>query len=302
MPKTTYIERLIRSIDDLEDKDRQQLVDHVLGLSLSVSEQRRKAIKIGFVPDLYDEIKTARANWNQITGLRVDNWVIDRMTMGLAPGELTIIGGATSNGKTALAMNMAANIAKQGKIILFITLEMTKRELGVRFNIIMGDQDFDTYMANLAWQEEDEMDWRSIDALIEAARRDCNADIVFIDHLHYFSRDSDNTAEDLGRVTKEIKKNAIRHNIPVVLISHTRKTMDKKSSKTDLNDLRGSSYIAQDADIVLMVHQEKDRNNCIFVTLNKNRNRYGCRIGSSYEMEFRNLRIWEPARNDKFGK
>ena len=123
------------------------------------------------------------------------------------------------------------------------------------------------------------------------------------DERNYFTRELKNAAEDLGNITKELKKNAIRHNIPIILISHTRKAPDSHTTKTGINDLRGSSYIAQDADIVLMVERNmKDFPEDIIVTLGKNRNRYGCKVGTFYNMKFQELRVIEPSINPRFDK
>ena len=54
---------------------------------------------------------------------------IDRMTGGFQPGNLIVLGGRTSQGKTSLAVNFAYNLAVSGKKVLFVSLEMTKSEL-----------------------------------------------------------------------------------------------------------------------------------------------------------------------------
>lgn len=298
MDNTKYV---LQRIDDMKQDERDKITEHILGLAAGAARSRNKEIEIGYVPDLYREIKTQYANWGKLVGLKTGNWVIDKMTMGLAPGEVTVIGGATSNGKTALALNIAANIAMQGRNILFVTLEMTHEELGIRFMKIMGDK-FESYMANLFWQKNDELNWKSVDGLIRKAKEEAKVDLVVIDHLHYFTRELTNVAEDLGNITKEFKKNAIRHKLPIILISHTRKAPDSHTTKTGINDLRGSSYIAQDADIVLMVHRDPQYPSDIFVSLEKNRNRFGVPVGTGYSFKFTDLRVEEPAFNPKFGQ
>lgn len=296
------VKYLLQRIEDMSAEEKSVVTEHILGLAADTAKKRKEEIKLGFMPDKYGEILEHYNNWGKVIGLRSGNWVLDRMTMGLAPGELIVVGGATSNGKTALSMNIAANVAMQGRNVLFVTLEMTHRELGVRFKKIMGDK-FEEYMANIFWQENDELNWKSIDGLIKAAIDDAQCELVVIDHLHYFTRELKNAAEDLGNITKELKKNAIRHNIPIILISHTRKAPDSHTTKTGINDLRGSSYIAQDADIVLMVERNmKDFPEDIIVTLGKNRNRYGCKVGTFYNMKFQELRVIEPSVNPRFDK
>jgi hypothetical protein len=70
---------------------------------------------------------------------------------------------------------------------------------------------------------------------------------------------------------EELKKNAEMHDVPIILISHVRKTA--KGESAGIDDLRGSSYIAQDADVVLMVGRDADDQSKLFVRIEKNRNR-----------------------------
>lgn len=289
-------------IETLKPVDKVKLYEYVLGASVDAAKSAAKELEFNMMIDYHDEIEFRMKNWGKIMGLHTGNWVLDRMTMGLAPGELTVIGGATSNGKTALSMNIAANVAKQGKSVLFVTLEMTHGEAGVRFRKILGEEQYLNTAANIFFQKNDELSWKSIDGLVRKAKEEAECELVVIDHLHYFTREVQNVADELGNITKELKKNAIRHQLPIILISHTRKAPDSHTRKTGINDLRGSSYIAQDADIVLMVERNlKEFPNDIIVTLEKNRNRYGCKVGTSYHFEFRELKVIEPSRNDRFG-
>lgn len=288
-------------IEALKPADQVKLYEYVLGASVETAKSARAELEFEMLADYHDEIEFRMKNWGKIMGLHTGNWVLDRMTMGLAPGELIIIGGATSNGKTVLSMNIAANVAKQGKSVLFVTLEMTHGEAGVRFRKILGEEQYDKCGATIFFQKNDELSWHSIDGLIRKAKEEADCELVVIDHLHYFTREIQNIADELGNITKELKKNAIRHQLPIILISHTRKAPDSHTRKTGINDLRGSSYIAQDADIVLMVERNlKEFPNDIIVTLEKNRNRYGCKVGTSYHFEFRELKVIEPSRNDRF--
>lgn len=290
-------------IEALKPADQVKLYEYVLGASVETAKSARAELEFEMLADYHDEIEFRMKNWGKIMGLHTGNWVLDRMTMGLAPGELIVIGGATSNGKTALSMNIAANIAKQGKSVLFVTLEMTHGEAGVRFRKILGEEQYDKCGATIFFQKNDELSWHSIDGLIRKAKEEADCELVVIDHLHYFTREIQNIADELGNITKELKKNAIRHQLPIILISHTRKAPDSHTRKTGINDLRGSSYIAQDADIVLMVERNlKEFPNDIIVTLEKNRNRYGCKVGTSYHFEFRELKVIEPSKNDRFNE
>ena len=296
--KYNPVKNIVDRINDLDKSEQDEIAEHILGISAEKAISRNKEISIEMMSDYIDDIEAQYHNWGKLVGLNTGYWILDKMTMGLAPGELIIVAGATSNGKTMLALNISANIVKAGKSVLFVTLEMTKTEIGIRFKNIIGEN-YAECASLIFWQKNDELNWKSVDGLIQKAVEEAKVDLVVIDHLHYFSRELQNVAEDLGRITKEFKKNAIRHNIPITLISHTRKG-EGRTTKTGINDLRGSSYIAQDADIVLMVHKDKDFKDDIIVTLEKNRNRHGVDIGSDYHFKQQGLKLLDPGVNEKF--
>lgn len=278
---------------------QQEFEDYVLGVTADKSVRKRKQFEFDSLDAWLDDINDRYRNWGKIVGLTTGYWPIDKMTMGLAPGEVIVVGGATSNGKTAFCINIAANLAKENRRILFVTLEMTHAEIGSRFKKILGD-DFDDAMANIILQKSDELDWRSVDGLMKKAKEEADVSLVIIDHLHYFTRSLQNVAEDLGNITKEFKKNAIRHGLPVILISHTRKGSGSDETRTGINDLRGSSYIAQDADIVLMVERNREMMDKIIVRLEKNRNRHGVNVGAEYYLDFIETKVLNPSFNAKF--
>lgn len=212
-------------------------------------------------------------NWGKMQGLTTGFPSIDQLTLGLAGGELIIVAGPTSRGKTLLSMNIANNLAQRGYKTLFVTLEMTHEELTSRYMFANDGWEttgFKTVAENTIFQVNDELDWKDIDGLIENAKERLGVDLVVIDHLHYFTRELANVAEDLGRITKEFKKNAIRYDIPVILISHIRKLA--KDEELSGDSLRGSSLIAQDADIVLLVNRDPETNE-MGILMDKNRNR-----------------------------
>ena len=223
--------------------------------------------------DFVDEAEERYKNRDKVQGLSTGFPSIDQLTMGLVEGELIIIAGPTSKGKTLLSMHIANNVAKYGGRVLFVTLEMTKAELTSRYMYVNGGKDspdFSLVAANTVFQENDELDWKDIDGLIQNAKQELDVDLVIIDHLHYFARDIKNASEELGKITMTFKKNAIRHKLPIILISHIRKLGKDEDLSGD--SLRGSSLIAQDSDIVLMVNRDPETNQ-MGVLIDKNRNR-----------------------------
>lgn len=234
---------------------------------------KQNKYQVSSMLDHIEEAEDRYKNRDQVQGLSSGFPSIDKLTMGLVAGELIVVAGPTSKGKTLLSMHIANNVAKKGGRVLFVTLEMTKAEMTSRYMYINGGSatnDFHTVAANTVFQENDELDWKDIDGLIQNAKEQLDVDLVIIDHLHYFARDIKNIAEELGKITMTFKKNAIRHNLPIILISHIRKM--QKDEDLSLEALRGSSLIGQDSDIVLLVNRDPETNQ-MGVLVDKNRNR-----------------------------
>lgn len=258
--------RIKRMLQELEPEARQKIWLDLSEQMEELEETQEEKTELMHLGDIGEDIIEGYKNFGKVVGLSTGYPSLDKLTKGLEKGEVTVIAGKTSHGKSALGINIAHKVSEAGKTVLFLTLEMTKKELGQRLYHISDKKDPAEW--NILSQVRDELDWKNIDAVMENAVEN-GVDLVVIDHLHYFTRELENTAEDLGRVTKEIKKNAIRHELPIILISHVRKT----NKEANIEDLRGSSYIAQDADIVLMVYRKKSEPENFYVEIQKNRNR-----------------------------
>lgn len=275
------LERMFKKLTQEEQQEVWLKFSEVMeGYSKKAAEQ----FQLELMSDYTDEAIERNKNFGKMQGLSSGYPSIDELTKGFVDGELTVIAGKTSYGKTTLAINIANKVAQSGVPVLFVTLEMTKPEITSRFmNINGGNNEQYTNVANItAFQVTSELNWKSIDGLVGKFVKDFTNGLIIIDHLHYFTRELENVAEDLGRVTKELKKNAQDHKVPILLISHVRKT--GKGESAGIDDLRGSSYIAQDADIVLMVGRKKEDTTTLKVFIEKNRNR-----GYNYQENFADM-------------
>lgn len=266
MSDSSYLNKLIAQLNE-EQRENLWLE---LGKQLTdLPAKQQSKIEIGYMSELSDEIHEFHKNFGKFQGLTSGYRKIDQqLTKGFLKGEMTVLAGHTSNGKSAMAINMAERLARQHHKVMFVTLEMTILELGSRFEQVHGKQVKDI---EIMYQKNDELDWHDVDGLIENAVGK-GAEIVFIDHLHYFVRDTEHQNESLAMISKEIKKNAIRHNIPIVLLAQTRKGA-KDKQEYGIDDIMGSGAIVQDADIVLFVRRDKEDPDILTMQGAKNRNR-----------------------------
>lgn len=264
-------DHILKSLSDSEAEDMlfKLMERRPLDDITAERETRTKVVPIG---NFIEEAKQLYANRGRVQGLSTGIKKIDEMTQGMLGGELILIGGQSHHGKTQLATNIAYNVARQGKLVTFVTLEMTKPQITERFMQVAGTDEIGDLP--IEFQEAMNLDYRDISFLVGKAKRR-GSQLVLIDHLHYFVRDAENQSNEIGTIVKNFSEFSKVHDIPVILISHVTKLPWNK--RPDLNDFRDSSFIGQDADIAIMVwadmrekSKEEDR---VEILLRKNRPR-----------------------------
>ncbi len=174
---------------------------------------------------------------------------------GFKQGELIIISGPTANGKTTFAQTLTYHLASNGVSSLWFSYEMGLREIWEKFTAMGVDEKFLAYVPFKL--TNDRLDWIE-KKIIEAKVFGVKA--VFIDHLGFLSgtpkKMTDNFSQNLsaylGSICREIKIMAVKHDMMIFVIAHTRKT-----EKPSLNDISSSAGIAQEANTVFIVWRER---------------------------------------------
>lgn len=272
---------LVRKLEDIlsgEEEEISYAVKVLLQRQIEKSSDTRKEQGIVLGNEVTDSAVALHLARNKgVRGLSSGFRSIDKMTKGFVSGEVTIISARTSVGKTMLALNIAKNVVTNGTPVLFVTLEMTQAQLMERYITMTGGLKnklpTDEYhqIAGLTFmQEHEKVDPNSIDGIIKNAT-DNGAGLVVLDHLHYFSRGEKN--DDTEKISKELSRTAKKYNVPIIAIAHTRKYVGTGSPKdTTIDDIRGASFISQDADIVLMLNRDGKKPDELRVKVWKNRN------------------------------
>lgn len=247
-----------------------------------VRAARKKRSERVPIQDYIEEAKIIQRAAGTVQGLSTGFKGTDMLTLGMTPGELIVVSGPPSSGKTQLTTHWSYHNAKANKKVLFVTMEMTKPQMTERFMGAAGTDLSELAHGIIEYQKEDELASVDINYLVSDAVKS-GTELVVIDHLQYFSDDSDeNEARQLGRICKDFKLAAVKCKVPVVLIVHITKLKDGK--KPTGNDLRGSSLIRQHADQLILVYRDERPNattleaNTVEVTNWKNRLR-GLRPG-----------------------
>jgi len=264
MAKENYfgVKSRIQGIEDILD-DPKQL------------EDIKEKTDIALASEYYEEAKEYAKTYGKFSGLRLGFSELDRLTGSFLPGEVMVIGGGTGYGKSLLAQNIAYKVALQGMMTLFITLEMTKEQTLSRMLLMCKDEREEAAVQSLvAFQRASNVTDKDVGILMKKASEG-GMSLVILDHLHFLPRGTDNVRTEISRITKHFKECSVEYKIPVILLCHVSRSLEK-GEKPDLRHLKESSSIEQDADMVGFVYRDKskpDRKNIMEFYMRKNRSR-----------------------------
>lgn len=225
-------------------------------------------------------------------GLRVDTGFkrLDNILEGMWGGNLVIIGARPSVGKTAYSLAMAENAARKGHKVLFYSLEMLYDELFERYlckdarvpltKIIkrdMNEEDLAKYVHACEWLSGlpitiiDKPNVTVQDIRAEA-RTSTDVDIIFIDHIGLLKAygNYQNRNLELGAISRELKNLASELRIPIVVMAQLNRGR-QETDEPQLNDLRDSGELEQNASKVIMIWKQDIENNIRGVKVAKNR-------------------------------
>lgn len=299
----TRVERELDNLRDWSSEDRKELRTRLFDELYDEKEEARRLAEIIPLEKNKEDLEKWIKESGKLKGVTTGYWTLDRMTAGLCGGDLDIIAAPSSTGKTLLCVNMMARQIALGHKVVFVTLEMSQREIAQRLYSIMTPNYYDFFMQDkpILVQKEYRMPYESVRYVAEQAK-EWGAEVIYIDHLHYFSRSMQNQAEGLGIITQEFKRVAVEYDIPIVLVSQMRKT---EGNRPTGEDLRGSALIKQDADIVLILDKNQDQMRIdgtidnVRVTLDKNRDRLIWKIGSEVTLWKYGLDLREDDYNER---
>lgn len=210
---------------------------------------------------------------NRPTGYSTGLVELDAMMNGLWPGNLTVIGGRPGQGKTALALCIAAHLAlKQRLEVQFFSLEMTSSELALRLACSLSDVSSSSLRRGHISEAErarfakvvskiadlplsiDDSAALAIGELCARARAK-KPGVVFVDYLGLLHSEQrhEKRYQEVGHIAKSLKTLAKTLQVPVILLSQLR----RDSGRPQLTDLRESGDIEAHADVVLFVYREE---------------------------------------------
>lgn len=284
------LRQLILLSHDLSSKayDDQQGVDEILDAAeQSIFKITQKRLKGGFVHldpilhESFEALDAKSAKGGLITGVPSGLAELDNLTAGFHPGELIVIAGRPSMGKTALALTIARNAAVDNKHgVGIFSLEMANQELAMR--MLCAEARVNSHLVRTGNLPQKQ--WKNLSLhvgkLAEApiyiddtpaitvlevrskARRllaEHNIEMIIVDYLQLMQgpRNVENRQQEISTITRSLKALAKELSIPVVALSQLSRAVEQRTDKRPiLSDLRESGAIEQDSDVVMFLYRE----------------------------------------------
>jgi replicative DNA helicase len=236
------------------------------------------------VVQLLDRVEEMSQNPNDITGVPTGFFDLDRMTSGMQAGDLIVLAARPSMGKTALAINIAENVAlNEGLPVAVFSMEMGASQLAIRIVGSIGRIDQTRLRTGKLLDEE----WPRLTEAVERLRnvslsidetpgltpselrasarrlaRNCGKlGLVVVDYLQLMSgssgTDGDNRATELGEISRGLKMLAKELQCPVIALSQLNRGVEQRTDKRPMmSDLRESGAIEQDADVIMFIYRD----------------------------------------------
>jgi replicative DNA helicase len=266
------------------DDDADAILDRAESEIFALAEERVRSGLIGvkeLVRENFERIDRIFSEGRRITGLATGYPELDNETAGLQPSELIILAARPSMGKTALALNLAENIAVRNHLpVAVFSLEMSKESLLMRLLASHARVDAHKFRTGHMTREDRTKVMESLGELAEVplwiddsasatvlemgakARRlarDKGLSLMIVDYIQLISARGrfGNRNEEVSSISRSLKGLAKELKIPVLVLSQLTRAPEREDRDPQLADLRESGAIEQDADVVMFISRPK---------------------------------------------
>lgn len=291
------LRRLVSVADEIsaeafnpQGKEVSQLLDEAESKVFSIAEEGVRGtqgfLEIGpLLTQVVERIDTLyhADNPNDVTGTPTGFVDLDRMTSGMHGGELIIIAGRPSMGKTALAMNIGEYVAVEyGLPVAVFSMEMPGSQLVMRMLGSLGrldqhrirtgrltDEDWPKLThavqkmseAQIFIDETAALNPMELRARARRLARQCGKlGLIVVDYLQLMNSTSqgENRATEISEISRSLKSLAKELDVPVVALSQLNRSLEQRPNKRPvMSDLRESGAIEQDADVILFIYRDE---------------------------------------------
>ena len=293
----SLLRKLVSASDNIAEsalspqgRDTNEIIDSAEKAILQVSQdgQRGNNDFIELPVVLKDVLETInelhdREHMDDVTGIATGFSTLDKMTSGLQKGDLVIVAGRPSMGKTSFAMNIAEHIAiEEGLPVAVFSMEMGAEQLGLRVLGSVGRIN----QNHLRTGKLTDQDWEHLTVAIEKTRdtqlfidetpalsalelrsrarrlhRTCGGlGLIMVDYIQLMSapNNMENRQSQISEISRGLKSLARELDCPVIALSQLSRAVEQRPDKRPMmSDIRESGAIEQDADIIMFVYREE---------------------------------------------
>ncbi len=271
----------------LEDKgDFEEIVDFAETSIFNVSEKKTQTSfqNLGDLINInIDKLEEQQGNAGGLSGLSTGYLKLNNITSGLQKSDLIILAARPSMGKTALALNIARNVAvEERKPVAVFSLEMSNEQLSMR--LLTSEARIDSnrlrtgFISQEDWQHatdaagvlnelpifiDDSPNITAMEIRAKARKlykRHNELGLIIIDYLQLMKPPFKTERRDLeiAEISRSLKALAKELNVPVMALSQLNRMLEQRSDKRPmLSDLRESGALEQDADIVAFIYRDE---------------------------------------------
>ena len=227
-----------------------------------------------------EELEALEGRGDEVTGLSTGFRDLDKKLTGLHPANLVIIAARPAMGKSALALNIATNVAMEGNPVAVFTLEMSREEVASR--MLCATARIDSMkvrtgqIGDNAWPRLTDAAGRLYDAPVfvddspmvtvtdirakcRRLKRKHGLSLVVVDYLQLMQGSNrENRQQEIAEISRNLKNLARELEVPVMALSQLNRNLESREDKRPrLGDLRESGSLEQDADIVMFIYRDE---------------------------------------------
>ncbi len=293
------LRRLIATVDQIalnaresDSSSSDQVIDHAEESILSLRDDVKRSSGPKGIKELlgpvYLNIQEANESGDSLVGVSTGFTEIDEITLGFQKSDLIIIAGRPSMGKTALAFNIAENVAREtDQTVLIFSMEMSAEQVVRWFISSIANIDLQRLMRG----QLQDSDWEGIDKALSVLssknillddtpalspselrsrarrikRENKDLAMIIVDYIGLMQvhGKSDNRVAEISEISRSLKALAKELEVPIVALSQLNRAVESRPNKRPiLADLRDSGAIEQDADVIAFLyrHEYYDKN------------------------------------------
>lgn len=278
---------IANSAFNTEGRSAPDLLDAAERVVFEIAEQGERRLR-GFaaIKDLLtavvDRIDLLYQSDSPITGVATGFTDLDDKTSGLQPGDLIIVAGRPSMGKTSFAMNIVEYAAISGSLsVAVFNMEMPAEQLTMRMLSSLGridqhkvrtgrlgDDDWPRLTSALNMLSDTKIFVDDTPALTPSdlrarcrrLKREHDLGLVVVDYLQLMQvpGTKENRATEISEVSRSLKALAKELGVPVIALSQLNRSLEQRPDKRPvMSDLRESGAIEQDADVILFIYRDE---------------------------------------------